>query len=380
MRAVRVHRHGEPAEALQLDDDVAVPEPGPDQVRMRVEATALSMPDVMLCRGGYPLTPRELPFVPGMEASGVVSALGEGVDPAVAGAAGRRLRASSPTARSPRRRWSARAGLYPVPDAVSPAATAATTHIGFTTAHAGLHRRAELKAGETLLVTCAAAGGTGNAAVQLGAVAGARVIATAAVTERRQDVPRSRRARRARRAQSRPRQGGARGERRPRRRRRVRPRRGRRPSPPPPVASPARAASWWWVSPAARRARSGPGTCCAATTPSWASTWARTAATRVMGDENRRYMLAMHDEIMEPARRGPVPRPRSTGRPTSPARAAALTDLAARKVTGRPVVRPDVASRARSVCVPQRARRARYSVMPKRSRPKALMALPRMNR
>ena len=82
MRAVRVHRHGEPAEALQLDDDIAVPEPGPDQVRVRVEATALSMPDVMLCRGGYPLTPGTLPFVPGMEASGVVSAVGEGVDPA----------------------------------------------------------------------------------------------------------------------------------------------------------------------------------------------------------------------------------------------------------------------------------------------------------
>ncbi|HZP27750.1 MAG TPA: alcohol dehydrogenase catalytic domain-containing protein [Acidimicrobiia bacterium] len=80
MRAVRVHRHGEPAEALQLDEAVPVPEPGPGQVRMRVEATALSMPDVMLCRGGYPLTPRDLPFVPGMEASGLVTALGEGVE------------------------------------------------------------------------------------------------------------------------------------------------------------------------------------------------------------------------------------------------------------------------------------------------------------
>jgi NADPH2:quinone reductase len=79
MRAVRVHRHGEPADALVVDDDVPVPEPGPEQVRVRVEATALSMPDVMLCRGGYPLTPRELPFVPGMEGSGVVTELGSGV-------------------------------------------------------------------------------------------------------------------------------------------------------------------------------------------------------------------------------------------------------------------------------------------------------------
>jgi NADPH:quinone reductase len=181
MRAVRVHRHGEPAEALELDDDVAVPEPGPDQVRMRVEATALSMPDVMLCRGGYPLTPRELPFVPGMEASGVVSALGEGVDP---GWLGRRVVGVGilPDGTLAEETLVRAEGLYPVPDTVS-AAAAATTHIGFTTAHAGLHRRAGLQAGETLLVL-AAAGGTGNAAVQLGRVAGARVIATASGADR----------------------------------------------------------------------------------------------------------------------------------------------------------------------------------------------------
>jgi NADPH2:quinone reductase len=63
-------------------------------------------------------------------------------------------------------------------------AVAATTHIAFTTAHAGLHRRAGLRAGETLLVT-SAAGGTGNAAVQMGAVAGARVIAVASGADRR---------------------------------------------------------------------------------------------------------------------------------------------------------------------------------------------------
>ena len=183
MRAVRVHRHGEPADALQLDEDVAVPEPGPDQVRMRVEATALSMPDVMLCRGGYPLTPRELPFVPGMEAAGVVSALGEGVDRSWLG---QRVVGTSilPHGTLAEETLVRAGGLYPVPDGVS-AATAATAHIGFTTAHAGLHRRAQLKAGETLLVL-AAAGGTGNAAVQLGAVAGARVIATASGADRRQ--------------------------------------------------------------------------------------------------------------------------------------------------------------------------------------------------
>ena len=103
MRAVRVHRHGEPAEALRLDDDVAVPEPGPDQVRVRVEATALSMPDVMLCRGGYPLTPGTLPFVPGMEASGVIPRWATASIRPGSGS-GSSAPASSPTEPSPRRR------------------------------------------------------------------------------------------------------------------------------------------------------------------------------------------------------------------------------------------------------------------------------------
>ena len=182
MRAVRVHRHGEPADALELDDDVPVPEPGPAEVRVRVEATALSMPDVMLCRGAYPLTPRELPFVPGMEGAGVVTALGAGVDPAWLG---RRIVGTSilPHGTLAEETLVRANGLYPVPDGVS-AAVAATTHIAFTSAHAGLHRRAALQPGETLLVT-AAAGGTGNAAVQLGAVAGARVIAVASGADRR---------------------------------------------------------------------------------------------------------------------------------------------------------------------------------------------------
>ena len=182
MRVVRVHRHGEPAEALRLDDGVDVPEPGPAQVRVHVEATALSLPDVMLCRGGYPLTPADLPFTPGMESSGIVTALGEGVDPAWLG---RRIVGVGvlPHGTLAEETLVRDHGLYPVPDGVTPAA-AATTHIAFTTAHAGLHRRAALQPGETLLVL-AAAGGTGNAAVQLGAVAGARVLAVASGEDRR---------------------------------------------------------------------------------------------------------------------------------------------------------------------------------------------------
>jgi NADPH:quinone reductase len=331
MRAVRVHRHGEPADALELDDGVPVPEPGPEQVRVRVEATALSMPDVMLCRGGYPLTPRELPFVPGMEGAGVVTALGAGVDPDWLG---RRVVGTSvlPHGTLAEETLVRAGGLYPVPDGVTPAA-AATTHIAFTTAHAGLHRRAGLRPGETLLVT-AAAGGTGNAAVQLGAVAGARVIAVASGEARRRtclelgadvaldpDEPDLAKAVLA--------ANGGRGvdvvfE---------------------PVGGPLFTAATRCVASEGRIVVVGfaageEG----AVRPGHLLRRNYTVMGIYMGaysggEENRRYMLAMHDEIMGLLASG---RCRALiDRETDLAGAAqALTDLADRKVTGRPIVTP----------------------------------------
>lgn len=179
MRALQIVRHGEPAEVLTMAD-VPAPEPAPGDVRVRVGAAALGLPDVMMCRGVYPIT-APLPFTPGLEAAGVVVALGDGVDAALLGTrvvgvpavpAGAFAEACIVPAR----------GLYPVPDDVSDAAAAAT-HIAMTTSHVALHRRARLQAGETLVVH-AAAGGTGSAAVQLGALAGARVIAVASGADR----------------------------------------------------------------------------------------------------------------------------------------------------------------------------------------------------
>ena len=56
-----------------------VPEPGPGQIRIRVTAAGIGLPDVFMCRGTYPLTP-PLPFTPGQEATGMVTAVGDGVD------------------------------------------------------------------------------------------------------------------------------------------------------------------------------------------------------------------------------------------------------------------------------------------------------------
>ena len=60
MRALRVHRHGEPVDALRLEE-VPSPRPGPSQVTVRVAGAALGLPDILLTRGSYQLKP-SLPF------------------------------------------------------------------------------------------------------------------------------------------------------------------------------------------------------------------------------------------------------------------------------------------------------------------------------
>src|SRR6478752_7885959 len=78
MRAWEVQAAGEPAQVLHLVER-ELPEPGPGEVRIRVTAAGLGLPDVFMCRGTYPLTP-PLPFTSGQEATGTVTAVGTGVD------------------------------------------------------------------------------------------------------------------------------------------------------------------------------------------------------------------------------------------------------------------------------------------------------------
>jgi NADPH2:quinone reductase len=177
MKGWSVVRHGAPADVLEFGE-LAIPEPEPGTVALRVGATALNLPDERLCHGTYQMKP-ELPFTPGFEAAGIVEAVGEGVDPAlvgrhVVGVAGPPRGALAEVAQI------RATGLYALPegrDAIADADAAAML-IAFTTGHLGLYRRGRLRAGETLLVH-AGAGGVGSAAIQLGVLAGARVIATA---------------------------------------------------------------------------------------------------------------------------------------------------------------------------------------------------------
>ncbi|MEW1654852.1 NADPH:quinone oxidoreductase family protein [Streptomyces sp. NPDC093707] len=170
MKAWRVHANGEPRAVMRLEE-VPDPQPGPGQLLLRVRAAGVNFPDALLCRGQYQVRP-PLPFTPGVEICGEVLAAGEGA----AGAIGARVLAQPalPGGGFAELAVVDAATVRPAPEALDDA-EAAALHIGYQTGWFGLHRRARLQAGETLLVH-AAAGGVGSAAVQLGKAAGARVI------------------------------------------------------------------------------------------------------------------------------------------------------------------------------------------------------------
>jgi len=161
MQAWQVHENGEPSEVMRLQE-VDRPRPGDGQILLTVRAANINFPDALLCRGQYQVRP-PLPFTPGVEICG------ETED-------GRRVIANPvlPFGGFAEYAVADAAAVLPAPDALDDA-EAAALHIGYQTGWFGLHRRAGLEAGETLLVH-AAAGGVGSAAVQLGKAVGATVI------------------------------------------------------------------------------------------------------------------------------------------------------------------------------------------------------------
>jgi NADPH2:quinone reductase len=173
MRAWQVGRQGEPADVLERVD-LELPAPGRGQARIRVAAAGLGLPDVLMCRGVYPLTPA-LPFVCGQEATGTVTAVGDGVDLAVG------TKVMGVTVFTEGRGGFADECLvfpdstFPVPAGLSDE-EAAGFWIPHMTAWIGLVDRGRLQPEETLVVL-GAGGGSGAAAIQLGRALGARVIA-----------------------------------------------------------------------------------------------------------------------------------------------------------------------------------------------------------
>lgn len=176
MRAVRCHELVGPS-GLRVDE---VPDPTPAQgeVLIEVKAAGVNFPDVLLSYGKYQFKPAP-PFVPGGEAAGVVTALGPGVTSL---RVGDRVATTAIHGSFAEKIVASEVSVVKLPDAVSFEVGAATLLTYATTYHA-LVDRAALKKGETLLVT-GAAGGVGIAAVELGRVLGANVIAAASTDEK----------------------------------------------------------------------------------------------------------------------------------------------------------------------------------------------------
>jgi len=185
MRAWQIYQLGEPRDALRLAE-VPDPEPGPGQVLVRVLGAAANFPDVLMCRGSYQVRP-PLPFTPGVELCGEVVTAGPGVtgiavgDRVIGGPA-------LPFGAYAELALMDAGAVLPAPEGLDDA-EAAAFFITYQTGWFGLHRRARLAAGETLLVQ-AAAGGVGSGAIQLGKAAGARVIGVVG-GERKAEVARA---------------------------------------------------------------------------------------------------------------------------------------------------------------------------------------------
>jgi NADPH2:quinone reductase len=159
-------------------EDVTRPQPGPNEVLIEVAAAGVNFPDVLMVQGKYQAK-AELPFTPGFELAGVVAATGKGVSHVKAG--DRVLAIVDQGAFAEQCVASAERVMPLPPDADLERAAAMMFTYG--TSYHALKDRAGLKKGDTLLVL-GAAGGVGLAAVELGKLMGARVIAAASNAEK----------------------------------------------------------------------------------------------------------------------------------------------------------------------------------------------------
>jgi NADPH2:quinone reductase len=164
-------------EALQWKE-LPTPVPKAGEVRIAIKAASLNFPDLLTVQNKYQFKP-PLPFVPGSEYAGVVEAVGEGV---------RHLKVGDPVAAIGSsggfgtHACVAAAGVMPLPPGFA-FDDASAFVMTYGTTHHALLDRAQLKPGETLLVL-GAAGGVGTAAIQIGKIVGARIIAAASSHEK----------------------------------------------------------------------------------------------------------------------------------------------------------------------------------------------------
>jgi NADPH2:quinone reductase len=158
--------------------ELPTPQPKAGEVLIEIKAASLNFPDLLIVQNKYQMKP-PLPFVPGSEYAGVVQAVGEGVKhlqvgqnvACLTGTGGFATHAIAPAA-----------VCMPLPAGFSYVDAAAFIMI-YATSHHALVDRAQLKAGETVLVL-GAAGGVGTSAIQIAKAMGAQVIAAASTDEK----------------------------------------------------------------------------------------------------------------------------------------------------------------------------------------------------
>ena len=177
MKALICKEHGL-ADKLELVADWPSPELGDQDVLINVKAAGLNFPDVLIIQGKYQFQP-DMPFIPGGECSGEVVAVGPAVtrfkpgDKVLSmGAAGAFCEQIAADENA----------VFPMPEGLS-FEQAAGVSITYFTSYYALKQRANLQAGETLLVL-GAAGGVGTTAIELGKLMGAKVIAAASSAEK----------------------------------------------------------------------------------------------------------------------------------------------------------------------------------------------------
>ncbi|WP_407146907.1 NADPH:quinone oxidoreductase family protein [Bradyrhizobium sp. ORS 86] len=177
MKAVVVEQYA-PIDQIGLKE-IAAPEPGPGQIRVRVQAASIGFVDGLKVEGRYQ-TRDPLPFTPGAEFAGVVDAVADGVTGI---APGMRVMGAARSGALAEQIVVPAAAAEIMPDGLSMEAGAAF-RTNYLTALYALGERGRLRTGEQLLVL-GAAGGTGIAAIQIGKLLGARVIAAASTEEKR---------------------------------------------------------------------------------------------------------------------------------------------------------------------------------------------------
>lgn len=176
MRAILCEKLGPPEQLVLRDINTPVPKPG--EVRVKVHACGLNFPDTLIIQGKYQFKP-PLPFSPGSDTAGVVSAVGEGVTKFKIGD---EVLGFTPWGGLSEEIILKKDQIFPKVKEMS-FPVAASFMMTYATSYHALKDRANLKAGETLLVL-GASGGVGITAIELGKLMGATVIAAASTSKK----------------------------------------------------------------------------------------------------------------------------------------------------------------------------------------------------